>query len=68
MNNFAEYITPAKAHELNPDRSVKQYEKQARNHSTCQCGQEKVWKYGGCDLCFSCTTGEADASDDYELV
>ena len=68
MNNFSEYITPAKAHELNPSTPVKVYEKRAKDRRICQCRQEKVWKYAGTGLCFSCTTGEADASDDYELV
>jgi len=68
MNNFGEYITPENAHELNPDISISTYRKRAKNKATCQCGQEKVWKYADTGLCFSCTTGESDASDDYELT
>ncbi len=30
------------------------------------CGQP-VWARGNCDMCFSCTTGESDASEDYEF-
>ena len=33
----------------------------------CQCGQTLVWAFGGQDLCFSCTTGEWDNSDDFEF-
>ena len=32
------------------------------------CKTEKAWKYGGCGMCFSCTSGEADASKDFELL
>lgn len=32
------------------------------------CETENAWKYAETGLCFSCTTGESDASDDYELV
>jgi len=52
-----------------PDKVRAGFEKQIRmkkNGAKCQCGQP-IWAFGGCDLCFSCTTGEADASDDYEF-
>ena len=32
------------------------------------CEQDQVWKFGQCDMCFACTTGESDKSDDYELI
>ena len=74
MNNFKHFLTPeeaAKAHnDLNPydQRTVEYYRKLAINNSMCEvCEIEPVWKFGGCGMCFSCTTGEADASDDYEL-
>jgi len=70
VNNFAEYITPEKAFKLNRGnngRNLDWYKRHQKDHSMCQCGQEKVWRYAGTGLCFSCTTGEADASDDYEL-
>lgn len=40
--------------------------------ATCsQCGEE-IWAVGtgitGWKACFTCTTGEADASEDYEVV
>ena len=69
MNNFGEYITPEQAFKLDPKpHTLEELQRLAEDDSMCQCEQEKVWKYAGCGLCFSCTTGEADASDDYELV
>jgi len=74
MNNFAKYITPEQAKKLhdklNPHdiRSLSYWKKKSKDKRWCQCGQERVWKFGGTGLCFSCTTGEADASDDYELA
>jgi hypothetical protein len=36
--------------------------------ATCEvCSENPVWRLGGVGLCFTCTTGEADASEDYEL-
>lgn len=32
------------------------------------CEIEDAWRYGGCGMCFTCTTGEADPSNDYELA
>lgn len=42
-----------------------------KNGAKCfQCGQP-IWAIGsgitGIDMCFTCTTGEADDSEDYEL-
>ena len=37
-----------------------------KNGAKCQCDQP-IWALGGTEMCFSCTTGEADASDDYEF-
>ena len=34
----------------------------------CLNCQNDEWILGGCDMCFTCTTGEADASDDYEIT
>ena len=33
----------------------------------CQCGRA-VWRIACAGMCFTCTTGESDASDDYELA
>lgn len=36
--------------------------------ATCSvCQSNPVWRLGGVGLCFPCTTGESDASEDYEL-
>jgi len=74
VNNFAEYLTPEQAHkqylDINEGKSpfsLRQLRHMASDGRKCQCG-EPVWRMVGQDLCFSCTTGEADASDDYELI
>lgn len=47
---------------------IKHYQKLARASGECEvCGQP-VWRFGGCGMCFPCTTGESDASNDYELI
>ena len=48
--------------------TLKELNRMASSRSECiVCGQP-AWKLGNCNLCFSCTTGESDDSDDYELV
>ncbi len=69
MNNFYKYITPKEAHELNGHTSVKEYADRAKDNSKCEvCGMNPVWRMTGLEMCFTCTTGEADASEDYELI
>jgi ribosomal protein S14 len=66
--NFAEYITPEEAHKLMPEVPLKEWRRRARSKAKCEvCGQP-TWKYADTGLCFTCTTGEADASEDYELI
>jgi hypothetical protein len=66
---FGEVITPERAHELNPQFSVTEYVLRAMRSRTCEgCGHHPEWRYVGLGLCFSCVTGETDASDDYELI
>jgi hypothetical protein len=72
MNNF-EYITPKKYKSLknNPDKITFEELQILANRTPklCYiCHQYKEWKLGDSGLCFSCTTGESDASDDYELI
>lgn len=76
MNNFC-YISPRKYWELIKDekknrsfKSLEQLEKLAKQpERICDvCSQNPVWKLGGCDMCFTCVTGETDASEDYELI
>lgn len=69
MNNFT-YITPSDLLDKHPDCTSsldKLIAISQEPDSDCDCG-EPVWKYGQSGMCFSCTTGEADASDDYELL
>lgn len=68
MFNF-NYITPEQAVDiLNNGDSVEYYRKLANNDKICENCSNPVWKLADTDLCFSCTTGETDASDDYELI
>ncbi len=40
--------------------------------AVCICCGNSIWAAGsavtGSDMCFSCTTGEADSSEDYEVI
>ena len=73
---FAEEITPEQAmamhNKLNPkDRPPLAYwQKLARINCYCSvCHAEPVWRFGQTeDMCFTCTTGESDPSDDYEIA
>ena len=66
-SNYAEFITPEKAKELGDKRSLEELQSLARTEGKCEVCGEPIWKYAGCGMCFSCTTGETDASEDYEL-
>lgn len=76
MNNFGKYITPEEAVKQNAciDMStgkpftLERYKELAAARGTCENCDEEIWRMAGNGLCFSCTTGEADASDDAELV
>ena len=68
MNNYAGYITPEQAQARGDTRTMDELRRLARSNEKCEVCDEPAWRYGGCGLCFSCTTGEADASDDYELT
>ena len=54
------------AHKVDPYITEKSFARMAKDNRRCQCGNH-VWRYGECGLCFSCTTGEHDSSDDYEI-
>lgn len=65
------FITPEKAAEIDvnePRRAVEHFRRLAKKNQTCDICDEPAWKYGETGMCFTCTTGEADASDDYELI
>lgn len=73
MNNFIHFLTPKQAKAKDDQTKggrrepLSYYKWLAKNDGTCLNCDEKVWRLGNTDMCFSCTTGEADASDDYEL-
>lgn len=48
-------------------REFQSHINEKKNGAKCMVCDQPVWAFGGCDMCFSCTTGEADASDDYEF-
>lgn len=75
MNNFRRLLTPLEAWEQDQaleggrKEPLEFYQRLAGNDNMCEvCESEKVWKLVDTGMCFSCTTGEADASDDYELA
>ena len=46
----------------------KELHENARARGSCEnCGQP-IWRLVNNGMCFTCTTGESDASDDYELI
>jgi hypothetical protein len=67
MPNFAGFLSPEWAKVLGDTRNVEELRQLAKMNGPCrQCG-EPLWRYAGSGLCFSCTTGEDDASEDYEI-
>lgn len=45
------------------------YKNLARNKKLCSvCESSPVWRLGNVGMCFPCTTGETDASEDFELI
>ena len=66
------YITPTEYRALpdnNDPRSLEELRNNARQGGMCfVCESAPVWRLAGTGMCFTCTTGEADDSDDYELV
>lgn len=67
-HDFAEKLTPEQAFKKNvlSGTSLKEYRERAKDDGECQCGRP-VWRITGLGMCFTCTTGESDASNDYEL-
>lgn len=65
------FVTPSQLIKEHPDeaKKFKHYVHLSRMpERTCENCDMPVWKYVGLDMCFTCTTGESDASDDYELL
>lgn len=64
-------VTPQEAAELglrDGNRNIRHYEALARNKKRCCNCDNPVWKLMDLGMCFPCTTGETDASGDYELM
>ena len=75
MFTFAKYLTPEEAKKQDDSleggrrKPLQYYKELAKNNSMCEvCGVNPVWKLVDTGTCFACTTGEADASNDYELI
>lgn len=75
MNNFGLYLSPeqmfARDTSINgkPLYTLQEYIERSNIDERCSvCEMEDVWKYGGTHMCFSCMTGEHDASDEMELI
>lgn len=60
------YITPEKAVALKIFSTLEEARRAAASGGKCVCGRP-VWRLAQTGLCFSCTTGSSDSSDDYEL-
>lgn len=70
MNNFGEFLTPEEVIKGGDTRLPKVLKELSSSiDELCMvCEREGIWRYAGTRMCFSCTTGEADASDDIELI
>jgi len=70
FDNFV-YLTPYQAVALGaikPCPGLEEYERRAKLNRPCLvCGQPE-WKIVDTELCFTCTTGEANAEAEYELI
>ena len=66
------FVTPTQLIKEHPDEAqkFKHYIRLSRlPESICEvCEAMPAWKYVETGMCFTCTTGESDASDDYELL
>lgn len=62
------YVTPEQMFEADPQRTLQEYQELAKNDGICEVCDGPVWKLADTGLCFPCTTGETDASEDYELI
>ncbi len=48
--------------------TLKKLHKNARAKGSCENCGAPIWRLVNNGMCFTCTTGESDASDDYELI
>lgn len=74
-HDFGGYLTPEEAFKQDQKLgkrgamfTLADYKRMAKNtNEECMnCGRP-VWRMVDLGMCFSCVTGESDASDDYEL-
>lgn len=70
IHQFGEYLTPKQAYdkEIIEGVSLKELEERSEDNSSCGVCGSPVWKLVATGMCFTCTTGSADASEDYELM
>ena len=62
-------ITPEEYFKIAGKPSLEKLRKRARTRFLCEvCGSLPTWRLADTGMCFSCTTGESDASGDYELI
>ena len=61
------YVTADEMAKIDKSKSVEYWQSIAEKDGVCFCGQP-IWRYGRAGMCFPCTTGESDASDDYEVT
>jgi len=63
------HITPEALCEKRPSKDLNHLRRLANRRGKCEvCGENDIWRYGGIGMCFPCTTGETDGSNDYELI
>ncbi len=74
MPNPTNYVPPEWAAEMDakmnktPQHTLAEWvEIAASDPGECDVCGDDAWKYGGCGMCFTCTTGESDPSSDLEL-
>lgn len=62
------YITPEEYFKLDQDTPLDELKRRAASKATCITCDLPAWKLANTGMCFPCTTGESDASNDYELI
>ncbi len=73
MENFHSYITPEQAKTFDDGieggrrKPLSYYRELSTKDGICMNCDSPTWKLVDTGLCFSCTTGESDASSDYEI-
>lgn len=69
-HEFAQYLTPHEAFKMMPQMgTLKEFNQRAKHNAECDvCGMRPAWRLVGLGMCFTCVTGESDASEDYELA